>query len=151
MRLEAPPLAAAKFGGALQRPDRVALASALHPIPDAGGEGPGDPPDLPVLEELAGRHPASICWVGELDQQPHRVHRTGVQQAWEQVHRLLSTFSDWRPEEVDQAARAVDRLGGAVIEHYQTLLHILRRAWPHGLHDQTAGASARETGEVSAT
>lgn len=77
--------------------------------------------------------------------------RWAIELSTEQVHRLFSTFSDWRPDEVDQAARAVDQLGGTVIEHYQTVLHIVRRAWPHGLHDQTAGAIARETGEVSAT
>lgn len=46
----------------------------------------------------------------------------------EQVRRLFSTFSDWRPDEVAAAAEAVDDLGGAITEHYRSVLHLLHRA-----------------------
>jgi SAM-dependent methyltransferase len=45
-----------------------------------------------------------------------------------QVRRLFRTFSDWSDTDVQAAARAVDELGGAVTEHYQSTLHLLRRA-----------------------
>lgn len=43
----------------------------------------------------------------------------------EQVHRLFSTFSDWKAEEVNQAAGAVRKLGGRVVEHYSSWLVVL--------------------------
>ena len=45
-----------------------------------------------------------------------------------QVSELFATFSDWAPGEVATAAAAVDDLGGTVLEHYQTVLHLLVRA-----------------------
>lgn len=40
----------------------------------------------------------------------------------EQIRTLFGTFSDWTPSEVDQAASAVDALGGLVSEHYTSWL-----------------------------
>jgi hypothetical protein len=45
-----------------------------------------------------------------------------------QVRRPFRTFSDWDDAEVAAAARAAEELGGTVTEHYQVLLHLLRRA-----------------------
>lgn len=42
------------------------------------------------------------------------------------VQRLFSTFSDWAPEEVRQAADAVRESGGSVVEHYGSWLIALR-------------------------
>ncbi|MGW4634570.1 class I SAM-dependent methyltransferase [Nocardia sp. NPDC004415] len=47
-----------------------------------------------------------------------------------QIRDLLTTFSDWTPIEVDEAARTVDHLGGTVREHYRTPLIVLQRL-PH--------------------
>ncbi|MDN4613224.1 class I SAM-dependent methyltransferase [Leifsonia sp. F6_8S_P_1B] len=44
------------------------------------------------------------------------------------VRDLFTTFSDWTPEEADEAAAVADRLGGTVTEHYATWLIALRRA-----------------------
>ncbi len=44
----------------------------------------------------------------------------------DQVRRLFTTFSDWTPQEADEAARAVVELGGTVTEHYQSWLVALR-------------------------
>lgn len=45
-----------------------------------------------------------------------------------QVRRLFRTFSDWNDAEVEAVAQAAAELGGRVTEHYQTVLHLLRRA-----------------------
>ncbi len=34
-----------------------------------------------------------------------------------QIRHLFTTFSDWSAAEVDEAARAVEDLGGRVVEH----------------------------------
>lgn len=39
-----------------------------------------------------------------------------------QVRALFATFSNWSPDEVDEAAAAVEALGGTVREHYATAL-----------------------------
>ncbi|WP_328292004.1 methyltransferase domain-containing protein [Kineococcus sp. NBC_00420] len=44
-----------------------------------------------------------------------------------QVHDLFSTFSNWNEAEVDEAAGAVEELGGSVLEDYVTPLIVLRR------------------------
>lgn len=44
------------------------------------------------------------------------------------MRRPFRTFSDWDDAEVAAAARAAEELGGTVTEHYQVLLHLLRRA-----------------------
>ena len=46
------------------------------------------------------------------------------------VRRLFTTFSDWKPEEADQAAEVVRRLGGRVVEHYASWLIVLNRDAP---------------------
>jgi hypothetical protein len=46
----------------------------------------------------------------------------------EQVTALFRTFSNWTGEEVDDVAAAADACGGRVTEHYQSVLHLLRRA-----------------------
>ena len=48
----------------------------------------------------------------------------------DKVRRLFRTFSDWADVEVAAAGRAVDDLGGVVTEHYQTVMHILRKSSP---------------------
>jgi len=45
----------------------------------------------------------------------------------DQVHDLFTTFSNWSPTEVDEAAAAVRALGGTVTEHYLTPLVVMRR------------------------
>jgi SAM-dependent methyltransferase len=45
-----------------------------------------------------------------------------------QVTRLFRTFSDWSEQEVQDAGAAADACGGRVTEHYQSVLHLLRRA-----------------------
>lgn len=45
------------------------------------------------------------------------------------VRDLFSTFSDWSPDEVAEAGRAVEDLGGRVVEHYVVPLIVLRRRW----------------------
>lgn len=51
-----------------------------------------------------------------------RTFRWSVDLDAQQVHRLFTTFSDWTPDEVDAAARAVRDLGGTVTEHYLSWL-----------------------------
>jgi SAM-dependent methyltransferase len=46
----------------------------------------------------------------------------------DQLRRLFRTFSDWNDTEVEAVARAADELGGVVTEHYQSILHLLKRA-----------------------
>jgi SAM-dependent methyltransferase len=43
-----------------------------------------------------------------------------------QVRALFSTFSDWSTDEVEEASRYVDDLGGSVTEHYVTVLFVCR-------------------------
>ena len=45
-----------------------------------------------------------------------------------QVTRLFRTFSNWTEQEVQDASAAADECGGRVTEHYQSVLHLLRRA-----------------------
>jgi SAM-dependent methyltransferase len=45
-----------------------------------------------------------------------------------QLRSLFRTFSDWDTSEVEAVARAADELGGVVTEHYQSVLHLLKRA-----------------------
>jgi SAM-dependent methyltransferase len=45
-----------------------------------------------------------------------------------QVTALFRTFSNWTEEEVGEIAAAADACGGRVTEHYQSVLHLLRRA-----------------------
>ncbi len=45
----------------------------------------------------------------------------------DQIRDLFTTFSNWSSAEADEAAQAVDDLGGRVLEHYTTPLIILER------------------------
>ncbi|MBB5916951.1 SAM-dependent methyltransferase [Nocardia transvalensis] len=45
----------------------------------------------------------------------------------DQIRDLFTTFSNWSSGEADEAARAVDDLGGRVLEYYTTPLIILER------------------------
>jgi SAM-dependent methyltransferase len=53
-----------------------------------------------------------------------RIHRYrwSVELDADRIHALFSTFSEWAPSEVDEAAAAVDELGGTVTEHYASWL-----------------------------
>lgn len=56
----------------------------------------------------------------------HQQFRWGIRLSAAQIRDLFGTFSNWSNAEVDDAARAVDRLGGAVDEHYVTALLVCR-------------------------
>jgi SAM-dependent methyltransferase len=45
----------------------------------------------------------------------------------EETGRLFATFSDWTTAEAAEVEQAVVDLGGRVTEHYQTVLHVVRR------------------------
>jgi SAM-dependent methyltransferase len=45
----------------------------------------------------------------------------------DQVRRLFRTFSDWDEAEAEAAGEAAEECGGVVTEHYQSVLHVLRR------------------------
>ena len=87
--------------------------------------GPRDPrvPERPTMDELAAggwfEPVTSERWAWSID--------LGTAQ----VRKLFRTFSDWSVDEVDAVAAAADELGGVVTEHYQTVLHLLRRV-PRG-------------------
>lgn len=55
-------------------------------------------------------------------------YRWSIQLDVNQIHNLFSTFSDWTPREVDDAAAAARALGGEVVEHYTSWLIV---ASPH--------------------
>jgi SAM-dependent methyltransferase len=57
----------------------------------------------------------------------HR-YRWSIELTTAQVRGLFSTFSDWSPVEVDEAAAAVGDLGGRVIEHYSSWLLVAEPA-----------------------
>lgn len=76
--------------------------------------------DAPSMEELADG--------GWFDPVRTERWRWSIDLSTDQVRRLFRTFSDWSNAEAEAAARAVDELGGVVTEHYQTVLHMLRRA-----------------------
>jgi SAM-dependent methyltransferase len=74
----------------------------------------------PTMDELAAgglfAPMRTECW------------RWSIDLSADQVRRLFLSFSNWSPAEADAAAQAADDLGGLVTEHYQTVLHMLRRA-----------------------
>lgn len=49
-------------------------------------------------------------------------YRWSIQLDADQIHSLFTTFSDWTPQEVDEAAAAARALGGEVVEHYTSWL-----------------------------
>ncbi len=81
--------------------------------------GPGELETQAWVERLTGSgyfvatHVAHFPWAIELSAA--------------QVRDLFTTFSDWSADEVQQAAEAVDELGGRVVEHYVTPLIVLER------------------------
>nr|WP_297425569.1 class I SAM-dependent methyltransferase [uncultured Actinotalea sp.] len=76
------------------------------------------------------------AWVDRLTATGHFVvrhveeFRWSVELSTDQVRDLFTTFSDWHRDEVAEAARTVDDLGGRVVEHYLTPLIVLDRAGP---------------------
>ena len=95
---------------------RVATIVAGRGRPDDGGLREARPT---VAELTAGG------WF-EHDRTEH--WRWSIELDAEQVGRLFRTFSDWTASEVAEAEQAVVDLGGRVTEHYQSVLHLLRRA-----------------------
>ena len=77
-------------------------------------------PDRPSMEELAAG--------GWFEPVHSERWRWSIDLSTNQLRRLFQTFSDWTSAEADAAAEAVDELGGHVTEHYQSLLHVLKRA-----------------------
>lgn len=77
-------------------------------------------PDRPSMEELTAG--------GWFEPVRSERWRWSINLTTDQVRRLFRTFSDWSSAEADAAARAADQLGGRVTEHYQSVLHLLRRA-----------------------
>lgn len=75
--------------------------------------------ERPTMEELAAGG-----WF-----EPVRTERWrwSIDLSTDQVRRLFKTFSNWSPAEAETAAQAAVDLGGLVTEHYQTVLHLLRR------------------------
>jgi len=103
------------FGDPAARPtafrDRVAQVVARRNTPPRAG----DPEDV---DATAARLSASGLFTVE----DVEVYRWSVELDARQVHRLVSTFSDWTPDEVDEVASAVTDLGGRVLEHYLSWL-----------------------------
>ena len=97
---------------------RVEQIVAARAGPGSGLELRAD--DRPTIEELIAGG-----WF-----QPVRSEqwRWSIDMDADKVRRLFRTFSDWDDAEVAAAARAVDDLGGVVTEHYQSVLHILRKS-----------------------
>lgn len=53
--------------------------------------------------------------------------RWSIDLSAQQIGLLFKTFSNWTPAEVAAVQDAAEELGGHVTEHYQTVLHLLRR------------------------
>jgi SAM-dependent methyltransferase len=89
------------------------------------------PEDRPTMAELAAGG-----WF-----EPVRTERWrwSIELTSGQVRHLFRTFSSWSPAEVEAAVQAADDLGGVVAEHYQSVLHLLRRA-PHSALGQTVAS-----------
>ena len=97
--------------------ERVAAIAAARQAPPRPGPGAGDvrawADRLTAGGHFVATHVEEFPWTIELDT--------------DGVRDLFTTFSDWRDDEVQQAARAVDDLGGRVLEHYVTPLVVLER------------------------
>lgn len=77
---------------------------------------PEEPPSMTELADGGWFSPVrTFRWHWSIDLTP------------DQVGRLFATFSDWSPEEVAAVAGAAAELGDLVTEHYQTVLHLLRK------------------------
>lgn len=95
------------------RPDPTALIEQKH------RRRSGSHPGRPTMDELAAGG-----WFEPLET---RDWSWAVDLSTTKVRALFATFSDWSEDEVEQAAGAVDDLGGGVTEHYRTVLHLLAR------------------------
>jgi len=86
---------------------------------------PGEhlPDERPTMDELCAG-----AWFGAVRTERWR---WSIELDAGQVRRLFRTFSDWNAAEVDAVAHAAAELGG-VTEHYQSVLHLLRRTPPQG-------------------
>jgi SAM-dependent methyltransferase len=77
---------------------------------------------------------ATVDWASRLSESGHFAAAHIEQFHWtieltaEQVRELFTTFSNWSPAEVAEAAQAAEELGGRVVEHCVTPLIVLRRA-----------------------
>jgi SAM-dependent methyltransferase len=76
--------------------------------------------DRPTVDELAAG--------GWFEPVRSEQWRWSIELDSERVRRLFRTFSDWNDAEVEAVGRTADDLGGVVTEHYQSVLHLLRRA-----------------------
>jgi SAM-dependent methyltransferase len=104
--------------------DSVDTPFRRHVARIVGGRDPVDPSagrrdDRPTMTELSAD--------GRFEPVRTETWRWSVELDTERLRALFRTFSDWSDEEVDAAARAVEELGGSVTEHYQSVLHLLRR------------------------
>nr|WP_272914084.1 class I SAM-dependent methyltransferase [Ornithinimicrobium cerasi] len=76
----------------------------------------------------------TASWARRLTASGHFVTTHVEEFAWTvelttaQVKDLFTTFSNWTAAEVEEAACAVEDLGGMVLEHYLTPLILMRRA-----------------------
>lgn len=52
------------------------------------------------------------------------IYRWSIALTADQIHALFSTFSDWSPQEVDEATAGTHSLGGEIVEHYTSWLII---------------------------
>lgn len=96
-------------------------------------------------ESGAGEPPAETRpTMSELETGGYFVHVRSESWKWDielttkQVTALFRTFSNWTGDEVDQVAAAADACGGQVTEHYQSVLHLLRRACEDPRHIRTS-------------
>ncbi len=87
-----------------------------------------DVPPPPAAE------PDTDAWARQLTDTGYFVTTHVEQFSWtielssDQIRDLFTTFSNWTVAEADEAGRAVDDLGGRVVEHYVTPLIVLERA-----------------------
>lgn len=95
--------------------DAVARIVATRTTPSRPGR---DPEDLHATS-------AALTHTGLFAVQEQHTYRWSLDLDEHSLRRLFTTFSDWTPDEVDQAARAVRDLGGRVTEHYHSWLIIL--------------------------
>ena len=78
----------------------------------------------PDAEDLAATRD-QLTLSGMFSVQEHATYRWSIELNEQQVRRLFATFSDWTPDEVDRAARAVRDLGGRITERYHSWLIVL--------------------------
>ncbi|MBF6331143.1 class I SAM-dependent methyltransferase [Nocardia transvalensis] len=77
------------------------------------------------------------AWMDRLTSSGHFAAMHVEQFSWtielrsDQIHDLFTTFSNWNPAEVDEAAQAAHDLGGRVTEQYVTPLIVLKRIARH--------------------